>query len=106
VVELANETNQSSEGANGCSVGLLQHNYKVPMFSMLASAELAPVLSVVTQDPELARWAQFRDFITWCKTAPEIGAAHFDIMACALYSDPDWKHVIDTLTAQTGITVR
>ena len=89
---------------SGVSVGLIQHNYRTPMFSMLASAEVAPVLSVATQDPELERWTQFRDFITWCKT--EHGAAHFDMMACALYSDPNWKHVIDTLTAQTGVTVR
>ena len=91
----------------GNSVGLLQHNYRAPMFSMLASsAYVAPVSSVAAQDPDLARWSQFRDFITWCKTAPEIGAAHFDMMACALYSNKDWKYVIDTLTAQTGVTVR
>ena len=90
--------------ANGMSVGLLQHNYRTPMFSMLASADIAPVSSVAAQDPELARWTQFRDFIAWCKT--EHGAAHFDMMACALYSNKDWKYVIDTLTAQTGVTVR
>ena len=93
-----------ANGTNQISVGLIQHNYRTPMFSILASAEVAPVSQVAAQDPELERWTQFRDFITWCKT--EHGAAHFDMMACALYSDPDWKHVIDTLTAQTGVTVR
>jgi hypothetical protein len=88
----------------GNSVGLLQHNYRAPMFSMLASADVAPVSSVAAQDPGLERWTQFRDFIAWCKT--ELNTAHFDMMACALYSDPDWKYVIDTLTAQTGVTVR
>ena len=93
-----------ANGTNQISVGLIQHNYRTPMFSILASAEVAPVSQVAAQDPELERWTQFRDFITWCKT--EHGAAHFDMMACALYSDPDWKHVIDTLTARTGVTVR
>jgi hypothetical protein len=88
----------------GNSVGLLQHNYRAPMFSMLASADLAPVSSIVARDPELARWSQFRDFIAWCKS--EFSAAHFDMMACALYSNKDWKYVIDTLTVQTGVTVR
>jgi uncharacterized protein YjdB len=74
------------------------------MFSMLASADVAPVLSVESQDPELAHWTQFREFIGWCKT--EMNTAHFDMMACALYSDPGWKYVIDTLSAQTGVTVR
>jgi alpha-tubulin suppressor-like RCC1 family protein len=90
--------------STGFSVGLIQHNYRAPMFSMLASAELAPVSSVATRDPELARWAQFRDFVAWCKT--EFSVAHFDMMACALYSDPDWKYVIDTLATQTGVTIR
>jgi alpha-tubulin suppressor-like RCC1 family protein len=88
----------------GNSVGLIQHNYRTPMFSMLASADVAPVAQVESQDPDLARWTQFRDFIGWCKT--EMNTAHFDMMACALYSDTNWKYVIDTLSAQTGVTVR
>ena len=89
---------------NITAVGLIQHNYRAPMFTMLASADVAPVAQVESQDPDLTAWTQFRDFIAWCKA--EFNAAHFDLMACALYSDPDWKHVIDTLTAQTGVTVR
>ena len=92
--------------STGGSVGLIQHNYRAPMFSMLASADVSPVAQVAAQDPDLGRWTQFRDFIVWCKTAPEIGASHFDMMACALYSNKDWKYVIDTLTLQTGVTVR
>ena len=93
-------------GLNGTSnsVGLIQHNYRAPMFSMLASADIAPVAQVESQDPGLERWSQFRDFIGWCKT--EMNTAHFDMMACALYSDTNWKYVIDTLTTQTGVTVR
>ena len=93
-------------GLNGTSnsVGLIQHNYRAPMFSMLASADIAPVAQVGSQDPGLERWSQFRDFIGWCKT--EMNTAHFDMMACALYSDTNWKYVIDTLTTQTGVTVR
>jgi hypothetical protein len=103
---IADASALSNANTTGISVGLLQHNYRTPMFSMLASADVAPVSSVAARDPDLARWSQFRDFITWCKTAPEIGATHFDMMACALYSNKDWKYVIDTLTAQTGVTVR
>jgi len=93
-----------TNGTTQISVGLIQHNYRAPMFTMLATADVAPIAQVESQDPELERWTQFRDFITWCKT--EFNAAHFDLMACALYSDPDWKYVIDTLTTQTGVTVR
>jgi len=98
------KTRMRELGIASPSVGLIQHNYKAPMFTMLASADVSPVAQVSTQDPDLTLWTQFRDFISWCKT--ELNTAHFDMMACALYSDNDWKYVIDTLTAQTGVTVR
>ena len=98
------KTRMRELGIASPSVGLIQHNYKAPMFTMLASADVSPVVQVATQDPDLTLWTQFRDFISWCKT--DHGAAHFDMMACALYSDPDWKYVIDTLTTQTGVTIR
>ena len=95
-----NATNATAE----ISVGLVQHNYRSPMFGMVASADLAPVANVVIRDPDLMLWAEFRDFIMWCKT--KRGAVYFDLMACALYSDNDWKYIIDTLTSQTGVTIR
>ena len=99
-------TINTTVSGTGNSVGLIQHNYRAPRFSMLASADLAPVAQVAAQDPELTGWAQFRDFVVWCNT--EFSVAHFDLMACALYSDPDWKYVIDTLSlpGQTGVEIR
>jgi uncharacterized protein YjbI with pentapeptide repeats/alpha-tubulin suppressor-like RCC1 family protein len=94
--------NTSVPGGN--SVGLLQHNYNAPIFTMLASAELSPVAQVVTQDPDLTRWTQFRDFILWCKN--DLNITYFDMMACALYSNPDWKYVVDALSVQTGVEFR
>jgi hypothetical protein len=97
--------------ATATSIGLVQHNYRSPTFSMLAAAAEQNAASsscivsrVATQDPEQATWARLRDFVVWCKT--EYNTAHFDMMACALYSDPDWKYVIDALATQTGITIR
>ena len=88
----------------GISVGLVQHNYQTATFKMLASAYLAPVANIAAHDPDLMLWDEFRDFIMWCNT--ERGAVHFDLMACSLYSNNDWKYVIDTLTSQTGVTIR
>ena len=77
-------------------------------FATVAVSKSCIVAQVETLDPALESWAQFRDFIVWCKT--ECGAAHFDLMACALYSNPDWKYIIDTLAApapeQTGVDIR
>jgi hypothetical protein len=73
----------------------------------LVSADTGSViLGVTDRDPELATHSPLRDLITWCNTTPEINAAYFDMMACALYSNPDWKYIIDTLSAQTGVTIR
>ena len=88
-------------------IGLLQHNYKRPFYNLVAAdTPSSVVMGVMEQDPDLETWAPLRDLIIWCKTAPEIGVAYFDMMACALYSDVNWKYIIDKLETQTGVTIR
>lgn len=94
-----------SGGVLANSVGLVQHNYKMPTFKMVdAQTTSSTIEQVEIQDGELSTWAPLKEFIEWCKT--ELSTAHFDMMACALYSNPDWKYVIDTLSAQTGVEIR
>ena len=103
---VANDTVEADAGTPRC-IGLLQHNYNRPFYNLVAAdTEGSVIMGVTDHDPELATWAPLRDLITWCATTPEINAAYFDMMACALYSNPDWKYIIDTLTAQTGATIR
>ena len=120
--------------ATPISVGLVQHNYRMPTFTMLArTAEKKTVITaaataenalqpesepvdsrsswcivsrVKVLDPDLTTWDRFKEFVTWCKT--EYNTAHFDMMACALYSNNNWKYVIDTLSlpSQTGVEFR
>jgi len=86
-------------------VGLVQHNMRMPAYSMFATgAPNAIILGVETIDPSLHTWAKFSNFITAIKTT--YGIQYFDMMACALYSDPNWKYVIDTLAEQTGVVLR
>jgi len=73
---------------------------------LFAGSTGSRVFNVAVQDPTLETWSELRDFINWCKTTPEVNATYFDMMACALYSDTNWKYVIDTLTTQTGVTIR
>jgi alpha-tubulin suppressor-like RCC1 family protein len=89
-------------------IGLIQHNYNHPFYNFIASSNTpgSVVLGVTDRDPDLATHSPLRDLITWCNTTPEINAAYFDMMACAIYSNPDWKYIIDTLSAQTGVTIR
>jgi uncharacterized protein YjbI with pentapeptide repeats len=96
----------TDDGAHRC-IGLIQHNYNRPFYNFVsADADSSVIMGVKERDPELATWAPLRDLIAWCHTTPEIAAAYFDMMACALYANNDWKYIIDTLTAQTGVTVR
>lgn len=104
---VANDTVEAVEAAEAVTparrcVGLLQHNYNRPFYNLVAAADTpgSVISGVASHDPELATWASLRDLITWCRTTPEINAVYFDMMACALYSNPDWKYIIDTITAQ------
>ena len=105
-----------NEGGTRRCIGLIQHNYNTPLYHLVSSGNQngSIIAGVQTQDPELATWGVLRELITWFATTPDGdggdggggGAAYFDMMACALYSNPDWKYIIDTLTVQTGVTVR
>ena len=87
------------------SVGLVQHNYIMSTFKFVDAQTTSSIIEQVeTQDKELTTWAPLKEFISWCKT--ELSTAHFDMMACALYSNPDWKYAIDTLSVQTGVEIR
>ena len=94
-----------SSGVLANSVGLVQHNYKMPTFKMVDGQTTSSTIEQVEiQDNELSTWAPLKEFIEWCKT--ELSIEHFDMMACALYSNPDWKYVVDTLSTQTGVEIR
>jgi len=87
------------------SVGLVQHSYKMSTFKIVDAQTTSSIIEQVeTQDKELSTWAPLKEFISWCKT--ELSSAHFDMMACSLYSNPDWKYVIDMLSTQTGVEIR
>ena len=88
------------------NIGIVQHNTGAPFHRFFAESqgEESTVAGVEIADPTLQTWAGFAAFITTLKTT--YGVQNVDLMACALYSNPDWKYVIDTLAAQTGVTVR
>lgn len=104
---VVSDTAETTEAVAPRCIGLLQHNYNRPFYNLVAAdADGSIIIGIADHDPELATWAPLRDLITWCKTTPEIGGEYFDMLACALYSNPDWKYIIDTLTEQTGVTIR
>ena len=89
------------------SIGLVQHNDMRPnyeMFGPLANHIKPIVTSVSSADPYLQSWNSISIFITMLRL--KYGIQYFDMMACAIYSNPDWKYIIDQLTVKTGVTIR
>jgi uncharacterized protein YjbI with pentapeptide repeats len=88
------------------NVGIVQHNTGASFHRFFSNTqgEVSTVTAVETADPTLQTWAGFAAFVTTLKNT--YGVQNVDLMACALYSNPDWKYVIDTLTAQTAVTIR
>jgi hypothetical protein len=82
------------------SIGLLQHNDHLPQFQMLSS--MSPAL--LGNNNDFSSWNHFKDFITSLKNEKNI--QNFDMMACALYSDPSWKAVLDYVENVTGVNIR
>ena len=89
------------------SIGLVQHNDEKPVYEMFGriSDIIKPRISAVERDdPDFQSWNSVALFLTMLRQ--NYGIEYFDMMACALYSNPDWKYIIDKLTALTGVTVR
>lgn len=89
------------------SIGLVQHNDRKPIYEMFGRTtdHIKPLIqNVQRDDPEFQTWNNISLFITMLRLKYSI--QFFDMMACALYSDPNWKYIIDKLTILTGVTVR
>jgi hypothetical protein len=86
-------------------VGLVQHNNNAPFYQMFGpSSQRSDVLDVASRDASLQSWSETASFLSWLKST--FSVQHFDMMACAIYSNPDWKYVIDKLSEQTGVELR
>ena len=86
------------------AVGILQHNYKTTLYRFVASEPDSTLDNVVEADPQLETWKPFSDFIRGLIS--QYGITTLDLMACALYSDANWKYVIDTLATDLQIDIR
>ena len=88
-------------------IGLVQHNHSSPTYEMFGRTTdlVKPIIHAVgSADPDLQSWNSISLFITMLRL--NYGIQYFDMMACALYSNPNWKFVIDKLTEKTGVTIR
>ncbi len=109
LTELSNEVEPAGTGTTvSRCIGLLQHNYNLPVYNIVQNLDHtgSVVTGVSDLDPLLETWSPLKNFISWCKTNQHVNAQYFDMMACAIYSNNDWKYVIDNLSIQTEVIIR
>jgi uncharacterized protein YjbI with pentapeptide repeats len=94
-------------------VGIIQHAFPVNIgykfvnnygTSNGGSSHHALIENIQSADPNLSSWADFVGFIQSLKTVFHMTT--LDMMACALYSNPDWRYIIDLLAVRENITIR
>jgi uncharacterized protein YjbI with pentapeptide repeats len=100
------------------NIGIIQHAGFIQQGYKLIESEnnYACIENVETRDPILSSW---NGFITFIKTIFDLATATpalltetrtytrtLDLMACALYSDPNWRYIIDRLASENQMTIR
>ena len=87
------------------TIGLAQYNEHQTSYQMFGpSSPIATIDNIITSDPTLQTWSYITDLFIWLKTTYAI--KHFDMLACALYIDINWKYIIDNLSTISGLEVR
>ena len=99
------------------NVGILQHAGFIERGYKLIDSEqyYAYIENVETHDPDLTSWTGFINFIkslfqfassSSSSSSSQSTTPTLDLMACALYSDPNWKYIIDRLADDNQMTIR
>ena len=104
-------TLETQEGNNSTTtpirinnIGILQHNYDSPFYSFVSSESDCLVHTVKNGDTFLETWDEFIKFFK--RIALEYEVYALDFMACAIYSNENWKYIIDELSSVLKIKVR
>ena len=85
------------------NVGIIQHNYSEPSFQLLKSSSQSTLSDVSTVDPELTSWQEYIEFFEWFTAS---GTQHIDLFACNLWSDENWRYVIETIRTTHNVHIR
>jgi len=94
------------------NIGIIQHAGFIECgYKLIENApHFACIENVASNDPNLSSWSDFTYFINTIfglSSTPALPSTRtLDLMACALYSNPHWKYVIDTLPHKHQINVR
>jgi len=102
-------TTTTTEFSTFSTIGIIQHAYLMngsDTYTFLETLGPRPstLKNVATDDPSLQTWEPFIDVMGALITRHQTET--LDLMACALYSDPNWKYVIDELEARLTVNIR
>ena len=86
------------------SVAIIQHNYEIEVYRLVLDCSSSIVNDLETVDPTLESWQEYIEFLRWLKM--ERGANQIDLMACNLWSNPNWRYMIETVRTVHDIYIR
>ena len=95
VIQMIRNKNNNYE-----SIGIFHNNSYASYYQFSQKEEQC----YLENDSSLTSWNEFINFINLLKT--EFSLINLDFIVCALYSEPKWKYVIDTLETQLQIQIR
>lgn len=91
----------ASYGGGISCIAVLQHYFEFPEWSIVAHAADGRVYDIEKMDPALESWAEFKSFVQYLHAT--YGTAHIDLLGCSIYSNPNWKYIIDTLNTDPAL---
>jgi hypothetical protein len=86
------------------SVAIIQHNYNLSNYQLVANCSPSTLTDLATEDPALESWREYITFLVWLKT--ERGVAYVDLLACGLWANENWKYLIETVREREGVHIR
>ena len=89
------------------TIGIIQHTYLMngsDTYKFINAMNPAILSDVKLNDLSLDTWRPFINFIQAILVRHQVHT--LDLMACALYSDNNWKYVIDELQTRLEINIR
>ena len=105
IYQLAQTSNQVTNMSFEC-IGIIQHTVQPYLgYKLINNIQNEAIIEdIQLKDSNLLSWSSFSSFIQTLKTLYQITT--LDLMACALYANPDWKYIIDNLSIKNNITIR
>lgn len=90
-------------GVQISNIALFQDNDSRSKTYNFVGEETSTIKYPMMDDPSLNTWSKFQDFVLFLDT--EMNVKYLDLMMCKIYSNPNWKYVIDTISSNLSSLV-